>query len=213
MSRVYKRDVKGTTKRKKDSFPRYQLEVDDQLVEVEADALALPSFSPNGEHYSFVFLRHEKFGIGLNGKTLPVSENLILSAMPDSTGARVVWIEHRDGDLAKKYWLNRNVQNSIYQGKSHLCSGYVVDGDEGLILDELEFSDPYDKIHRYTFSPNEERVVFLAEVEKKYYVVCGAQQIGPFDGVDRIEWINEDQIGVGTREENEYWWRTMTVDD
>ena len=48
-------------------------------------------------------------------------------------------------------------------------------------------------------------------VDQSYYVVCGHQQIGPFRAVDRIHWLDDQSLAVGTREGNEFWWRTLKL--
>ena len=50
-------------------------------------------------------------------------------------------------------------------------------------------------------------------MDQSYFVVCGGKKIGPFEAVDRIHWIDNRTVAVGTREENEFWWRTMTLDE
>lgn len=211
---IVNRDVKGRGKFDPEAHRPRQLEVDGKLIEANADSIALPRFSSNGEHCSFVFVRDKHFGIGIDGELLPVSEHMILSAMPDASGAHIAWVEHRGGDLAEKLWLNKSVDKSIYQGQAHLCSAYVVDGEDGgLALADQEESDPYDRIYYMTFSPNEELVAFVGATKEGYYIVCGAQRIGPFEEVGEIRWLDEKTVGVGTREHRDYWWRTLRTKD
>ncbi|QDV07925.1 hypothetical protein Poly30_34600 [Planctomycetes bacterium Poly30] len=211
--RVIEENVKGYVPPKTITFPRYVIQVDGQDIQVNADASALPEFSRNGEHYSFVYLRDKQFGLGIDGQLLPPSENLILDAKPDSAGGRIAWIEHRDGDLLENLWLNRNMQRLVYQGKSHLCEAYVGEKDGALVLEETSYSDPYDKIYGIHFSPDEQRVAFLALEEQSYFVVCRGQKIGPFEEIDQIRWVDNDTVAVGTREGDEFWWRSMKLDD
>lgn len=210
--RLYKENKRGYEKPETVTFPRFQLEVDGEDLRVNADATALPRFSENGEHYSFVYLRDGTFGIGLDGELLPVSEHMILKTWPDSTGGRVAWVEHRDGELLQDRWLGAYAINSMYQGKSHLAYGWVAEDDGELILDEVEFSEGYDKIFRIIPSPNEERLAFLGMEETAYYVVCGTQRMGPFESVDRIEWTDDTTLAAGTRDGSEFYWREMVIE-
>ncbi len=212
--RVVKERIKGYKKPKSVTYPRLRLEVDGEVVSVNADATALPKFSENSEHYAFVYVRDKKFGIGMDGYLVEPSENMIFAARPDSTGTRIAWIEHRDGELLENLWLNASSVNSVYQGKAHMCYAYAVREDGGLTLEEMEFSDPWDKIYSFEFSPNEDRVAFIAqEGEEDLYVACGSQKIGPFREIDRIRWIDDDTVAAGVREGHDFWWRTLKIEE
>lgn len=208
---IRQKSVKGYRKPETVAIPRYQIDVDGEDLTLNADAAGLPRFADATEHYAFVYLRDDQFGLGIDGQLLEPSEHMILEARPSNSGGRIVWIEHRDGELSKNLWLNRNVNSSLYQGKSHVCSGYVVENDDGLALEEVAVSKPYDRIYGFHYSPNQDKVAFVALVEQYYFVVCGEQQLGPFEAVDRIHWVDDGTLAVGTREGNEFWWRTLKL--
>ncbi|MFT6109380.1 MAG: hypothetical protein ACJA2W_002302, partial [Planctomycetota bacterium] len=67
------------------------------------------------------------------------------------------------------------------------------------------------RIYGFHYSPNQDKVAFVALVEQYYFVVCGEQQLGPFEAVDRIHWVDDGTLAVGTREGNEFWWRTLKL--
>lgn len=209
---VQKENVKGYEKPETVTYPRVQLHVDGEALRVDADATALPSFSENSEHYAFVYVRDEQFGIGLDGWLVEPSENMIFAARPDSTGTRIAWIEHRDGELLQNLWLSSNSTSSVYKGKAHMCYAFAVKDDGKLILEDMEFSDPWDKIYSFELSPNEDHVAFVAlEGERDLYLVCGSRKIGPFQEVDKIRWLDDETVAIGVREDREFWWRTLRV--
>ncbi|MEM8711131.1 MAG: hypothetical protein AAGG01_09270, partial [Planctomycetota bacterium] len=146
------------------------------------------------------------------GELLPASEHMILQAWASSEGTRVAWIEHRDGELLQDKWLDAYAINSVYQGQSHLGFGWVSEADGALILDEVQYSEGYDEIRRIVPSPDEERFAFLASNEEGYYVVCGAQRMGPFETVERIEWQDDSTLAAGTRDGSEFYWRTLLIE-
>ncbi len=209
---IIKENVRGYEKPDSVTFPKLRLEIDGQVLKLDVDSTALPSFSENSEHYAFIYLRDKKFGIGMDGMLVEPSENMIFAARPDSTGSRLAWIEHRDGELLEDDWLGKYANSSVYQGKAHMCFAYVVEESGKLVLEEMEFSDPWDKIYSFEFSPNEDHVAFVAlQGEEDLFVVCGSQQIGPFKEVDRIRWLDDETLAVGVREETAFWWRTLKV--
>jgi hypothetical protein len=210
---VIKKQIKGYERPETVTYPRLRIEVNGDVVKVNADTAALPEFSSSGGHYAFVYVRDKQFGIGMNGYLVEPSENMIFAARPDSTGTRMAWIEHRDGELLEDQWLSPYSSYSVYQGKAHMCSAYAVKEDGGLTLEEVEFSDPWDRIHSFEYSPNEDYVAFIAqEGLEDLYVVCGSQKIGPFREIDRIRWVDEHTVAAGVREHHAFWWRTLTVE-
>ena len=57
------------------------------------------------------------------------------------------------------------------------------------------------------FSPSRERAAYVADG----HVRCGDRSAGPFDGIGRLRWIDDDTVAFGTREGREFWWRHLSM--
>ena len=71
----------------------------------------------------------------------------------------------------------------------------------------------FDRITQLVFSPEEDHLSYTARDGERWFLVCGDERIGPFDGVDKLHWLDETTLAIGTREGREFWWRTMSLTD
>ncbi|MEM6674100.1 MAG: hypothetical protein AAF726_14745 [Planctomycetota bacterium] len=200
--------AEGTT-----SWTALQIELDGQELEVDADAYALPAFSPNGEHLAFVYHEKGEFGVGIDRTILPPIDQVILRAVTDDAGARIAFVIAEDGELDRSLWLSRTASKGVKGGDRRVA---IIDVDAEPDADgdlPREVGPEFDSIGSLVFSPDARYLAFTGTDEDGTYLVCGEKRIGPFHATDVPKWIDANTIAIGTREGREFWRRHLAMGD
>ncbi|MEM9382505.1 MAG: hypothetical protein AAGB93_21305 [Planctomycetota bacterium] len=197
-------------------FTPYEVVIDGRATNVQADAWALPAWSPNGEHVAFAYHRAERFGVGVGEALVPLGEDPILRVMVDSSGTRLVWVVREGGEAPPSAWLQRYGRSNVIGGRERVGTieivpeaGGVPEGEEV----EPTLENKFEEIGQLVFTPDEERVVYTARDGERWFVVSGDDRIGPFDAVGKLRFTDDRTVAVGTREGRDFWLRHVALSD
>lgn len=170
-------------------------------VDVEVDAMGLPSYSANGEHLAFVYHAKGTFGVGVGERLRAAGADPITRVEVSDGGGHVAWVFRTGATLAPVYWLAPNGGLLAEGGAQHVAVAPLKGDDEPAIGPPVEF------VGEIAFSPSGERAAYVADG----HVRCGDRSAGPFDGIGRLRWIDDDTVAFGTREGREFWWRHLSL--
>ncbi|MEM1448537.1 MAG: hypothetical protein AAF957_00770 [Planctomycetota bacterium] len=197
-------------------YSPYEVFVDGRVTNVQADAWALPTWSPNGEHLAFGFHRDERFGVGVGEAMVPLGEDPILRVMVDSSGTRLVWVVREGGEAPPSTWLRRYARSEVLGGRERVGMIEIVPELGGIPEgEEIEptLGNKFEEIGQLVFTPDEERLVYTARDGAMWFVVSGEDRIGPFDAVGKLRFLDDRTVAIGTREGRDFWTRHLRLTD
>ncbi len=122
--------------------------------------------------------------------------------------------------LISFYAFSDTVAGTIDDGENVVYCTMVGDSTPFLLLDggrnakTKEFfvfygeerMGPYSDVDDLTFSPNKEKVAYIAKMERKYYVFLGMEKFGPYEDVEELTFSPDGQkiAYVGKLNRNQY---------